>query len=58
MKKESLEEAILMIIDSLEKNKKIRSIDKLELMVNIRGFLSVDKYEDNIKILSKGSNKK
>lgn len=58
MKKESLEEAILMIIDSLEKNKKIRSIDKLELMVNIRGFLNVDKYEDNIKILSKGSNKK
>lgn len=58
MKKESLEEAILMIVDGLEKNKKIRSIDKLELMVNIRGFLNVDKYEDNIKILSKGSNKK
>jgi hypothetical protein len=54
MKKESLEEAILMIIDRLDKSD-IPVQDKLELMINLRCFLNVDKYENNIKILSKGS---
>ena len=54
MKKESLEEAILMIINRLDKSD-INIQDKLELMINLRCFLNVDKYENNIKILSKGS---
>lgn len=54
MKKESLIKAILIILDSLDKSD-IPVQDKLELMINLRCFLNVDKYENNIKILSKGS---
>lgn len=54
MKKDSLIKAILIIVDSLDKSD-IPLQDKLELMINLRCFLNVDKYENNIKILSKGS---
>ena len=54
MKKDSLIKAILIIFDSLDKSD-IPLQDKLELMINLRCFLNVDKYENNIKILSKGS---
>jgi len=52
--KENLEKAILIILNSLDKSD-IPLQDKLELMINLRCFLNVDKYENNIKILSKGS---
>lgn len=54
MKQDSLIKAILIIVDSLDKSD-IPLQDKLELMINLRCFLNVDKYENNIKILSKGS---
>lgn len=54
MNKENLEKAILIILNSLDKSD-IPLQDKLELMINLRCFLNVDKYENNIKILSKGS---
>lgn len=54
MNKDSLEKAILIILDSLDKSD-MPVQDKLELMINLRCFLNVDKYENNIKILSKGS---
>lgn len=52
MNKESLEKAILLILDSLDKSD-IPLQDKLEIMINIRHFLNVDKYDNNLKILSK-----
>lgn len=54
MKKDSLIKAILIIFDAIDKSD-ISLQDKLELMINLRCFLNVDKYENNIKILSKGS---
>jgi len=54
MKDDSLIKAILIILDILDKSD-IPLQDKLELMINLRCFLNVDKYENNIKILSKGS---
>lgn len=54
MKQDSLIKAILIIFDSIDKSD-IPVQDKLELMINLRCFLNVDKYENNIKILSKGS---
>ena len=54
MKDDSLIKAILIIVDSLDKSD-IPLQDKWELMINLRCFLNVDKYENNIKILSKGS---
>ena len=54
MKQDSLIKAISIIVDSLDKSD-IPLQDKLELMINLRCFLNVDKYENNIKILSKGS---
>lgn len=54
MKQDSLIKAILIIFDAIDKSD-IPLQDKLELMINLRCFLNVDKYENNIKILSKGS---
>ena len=54
MKKDSLIKAILIIFDAIDKSD-INAQDKLELLINLRCFLNVDKYENNIKILSKGS---
>lgn len=57
MKKDSLIKAVLIIFDAIDKSD-ISLQDKLELMINLRCFLNVDKYENNIKILSKGSDKR
>lgn len=57
MKKDSLIKAILIIFDAIDKSD-INAQDKLELLINLRCFLNVDKYENNIKILSKGSDKR
>lgn len=50
MKQDSLDTAISVIIDALNESD-IETIDKLELMLNIRELLK--NYEENIKILSK-----
>lgn len=55
MKQESLEKAIELIIEALEKGD-IEIIDKTELMLNESKFL--DKYEENIKVLQKHIDKR
>ena len=54
MNKDSLTLAKNLIIDALEKNKDININDRVELMINLFYFLNENKYEDNIKVLSKG----
>ena len=49
MQKESLEEAIKVIIESIEKLN-INIYDKLELMLNIYHFL--DNYNENVRNLN------
>ena len=55
MKKESLIKAKEIIINALDKEGKnnIDAIDNCELMINIHHFLNEDKYEENVKVLSK-----
>lgn len=55
MKKESLIKAKEIIINALDKEGKnnIDTIDNCELMINIHHFLNEDKYEENVKVLSK-----
>ena len=55
MKNSSLNEAVDIIIEALDKSNKIDNIDKTELMLNIPLFL--DNYDENIKILRKEHNK-
>lgn len=57
MKQESLEKAIELIIEALEKGD-IEIIDKTELMLNESKFLDKDKYEKNIKVLQKHIDKR
>lgn len=57
MKNDSLIKALLIIFDTIDKSD-INTQDKLELLINLRSFLNVDKYENNIKILSKGGDKR
>lgn len=52
MKKESLEETILDIINMLDK-KEMDLLEKIELMNNLRLFLNPYKYEENVRILEK-----
>lgn len=52
MKNESLEEALDACISSICKLD-IDDIDKVELLLNLRNFLSVSKYQHNIKVLEK-----
>lgn len=52
MKKESLEETILDIINMIDK-KEMDLLEKIELMNNLRLFLNPDKYEENVRILEK-----
>ena len=47
MKKESLEEALDLIIDSIDKSN-IDIVDKVELMINLKEFLNILSYEENI----------
>lgn len=57
MKQESLEKAIELIIEALEKGD-IEIIDKTELMLNEYQFLHKDKYEKNVKVLQKHIDKR
>lgn len=57
MKQESLEKAIELIIEALEKSD-IEIVDKTELMLNESKFLDKDKYEKNIKVLQKHIDKR
>lgn len=57
MKQESLEKAIELIIEALEKGD-IEIIDKTELILNESKFLDKDKYEKNIKVLQKHIDKR
>lgn len=52
MKKETLEETIMLILNALDK-KEMDTSEKIELMINLRNFLNPYKYEENIKILNK-----
>lgn len=54
MNKESLkkvQDKIFWIIDSTD----IDILDKIELVINLMHFLDEEKYEENIKILSKNN---
>lgn len=57
MKQESLEKAIELIIEALEKGD-IEIVDKTELILNESKFLDKDKYEKNIKVLQKHIDKR
>lgn len=57
MKQESLEKAIELIIEALEKGD-IEICDKTELILNESKFLDKDKYEKNIKVLQKHIDKR
>ena len=57
MKKESLEEARKIVITSINQSL-INEIDKAELTINLYHFLDVNKYDENIKKLSKLPNKR
>ena len=52
MNKESLEKVQEKIVDILNKTD-IPTIDKIELLINLIHFLNPNKYEENIKTLSK-----
>lgn len=52
MKEESLNKVREKIIDIIN-NEDIDNIDKIELMLNLYHFLSPEKYEKNIKTLTK-----
>ena len=52
MKKESLELALDLIIDALDKST-INIVDKVEIMRNLSCLLSYENYEKDIKILQK-----
>lgn len=52
MNKESLEKVQEKIVDILNSTD-IPTIDKIELLINLIHFLDPNKYEENIKILSK-----
>ena len=51
MYKESLEEALDVIIQSIC-NLNINQSDKVELLINLKHFLDVNKYQHNIELLS------
>lgn len=58
MKKESLIELRDMINEYLINNKTIDTVDKLELTMNMHYFLSPERYEENVKILSMEQDKR
>lgn len=57
MQKESLDLAIITIIESIEKLD-INMYDKVELMINLRNFLDERLYEENIKVLNQNIKRK
>lgn len=52
MEKESLEKIQEKVVEVLN-NSNIKTIDKLELLINLMHFLNSDNYRKNIKILQK-----
>lgn len=52
MEKESLEKIQEKVVEVLN-NSDIKTIDKLELLINLMHFLNSDNYRKNIKILQK-----
>lgn len=50
MNKESLEEAIEKCSEAIA-NSNINTIDKIELLLNLKQFLDTQKYEENINVL-------
>ena len=57
MNKESLlkvQERIIVALDGLD----IPIYDRVELLINIIGFLNTEEYEDNIKVLRREREKK
>ena len=50
MKDESLEEALDRCIKAIDESS-IETVDKVELLLNIKSFLEVTKYRRNIKVL-------
>ena len=52
MKKESLDKALDMVIKGLDELD-IDISDKVELMLNLRSFLSIERYKHNVDILRK-----
>lgn len=52
MTKESLEKVQEKVVDILNKTD-IPTIDKVELLINLIHFLDPEKYENNIKTLTK-----
>ena len=57
MKSKSLNQAINMIIDNLDKMD-INEQDKVELMLNLKEFLQPKNYKENIKVLEKVRNER
>lgn len=56
MKNTSLEKATELIFEAIDKSD-INIIDKCELLFNLKYFLDKEKYEDNIKTLSRRNSK-
>lgn len=56
MEKESLIKAQDKIFE-LANDKTIPTLDRMELLLNLKNFLEVDKYKENIKILQKSVEK-
>lgn len=52
MLKDSLDEVVPQVLTTIEKSD-IDFYDKIELLLNLRLFLSSENYENNIKILRK-----
>lgn len=50
MKDESLEEALDRCIKAIDESS-IETVDKVELLLNIKNFLEATKYRRNIKVL-------
>lgn len=53
MKDESLINSLDHIMLSLDEAEDINSLDKIEILLNIRNFLDPEHYKDNIEVLEK-----
>lgn len=57
MEKESLIKTAIATFNAIDKLD-INNCDKVELLTNLRLFLNVDTYDNNIKVLSKEQDKR
>lgn len=53
MKNSSLEEATILIAETISNSNKIDSIEKMELLINLQHFLEPKNYNENVKTLEK-----